>query len=397
MAIINYDGISGINSITSVGSDVKFYNAAGSASFTITPSGSGGATLGDVTVSSINSGPVSGTRNRIINGDMRIDQRNAVTMPSSSTPMYIVDRWQASHNSTGAIQVSKSGDYPSTFLSSLLYDVTTADTSIAASEYAQLVQPVEGFNVSDLAWGSASAQYVTLSFWVKSTTIGTYCANLRNKVTDRSYVAEYSVLSANTWEKKIITIPGDTSGTWDTDNTTGIFVSFTFATGTTYQTTANAWAAGNFIGTSNQVNLLASATNEIRITGVQLEPGTVATPFERRSYGQELALCQRYFQLAGNGAAGCAINATTIEFTEKFAVEMRAAPTLAWNTGKNARFRYSASDLTNGGSTSLANSGATAQGLWTQQLGYLGLTAYLPVTSRNNASDGLFITASAEL
>jgi hypothetical protein len=332
MTIINYDGISGINSITSVGSGVKFYNSTGASSFTITPSGTGGASLGDVVVSSINSGPVSGARNRIINGDMRIDQRNAVTTLSSNIPAFTVDRWQASHNSTGAIQVAKSGDYPSTFSSSLLYDVTTADTSIAAGEYAQIVQPVEGFNVSDLSWGSASAQYVTLSFWVKSTTIGTYCASLRNKVTDRSYVAEYSVSSANTWEKKIITIPGDTSGTWDTDNTTGIFVSFTFATGTTYQTTANAWAAGNFIGTSNQVNLLASATNEIRITGVQLEPGTVATPFERRSYGAELALCQRYYYQIGNSydfyARSPTVSATTyIPLIHEFPVIMRVAPT----------------------------------------------------------------------
>jgi len=327
MTIINYDGISGINSITSVGSGVKFYNSTGASSFTITPSGTGGASLGDVVVSSINSGPVSGARNRIINGDMRIDQRNAVTTLSSNIPAFTVDRWQASHNSTGAIQVAKSGDYPSTFSSSLLYDVTTADTSIAAGEYAQIVQPVEGFNVSDLSWGSASAQYVTLSFWVKSTTIGTYCASLRNKVTDRSYVAEYSVSSANTWEKKIITIPGDTSGTWDTDNTTGIFVSFTFATGTTYQTTANAWAAGNFIGTSNQVNLLASATNEIRITGVQLEPGTVATPFERRSYGAELALCQRYYYRFTK-SLGLSYTISTPLDRVQYPVTMRSAPTL---------------------------------------------------------------------
>ena len=393
MAIINYDGISGINSITSVGGGVKFYDTTGASSFTITPSGTGGATLGDVTVSSINSGPISGARNRIINGDMQIDQRNAVAISNS----YTVDRWQFFYSSTGAAQSAKSGDYPPTFSSSLLFDVTTADTSIASTEYALFVQPVEGFNVSDLAWGSASAQYVTLSFWIKSTTIGTYCVNLRNNDATRSYVAEYSVLVANTWEKKIITIPGDTSGTWLTDNSAGIRVCFTFATGTTYQTTANAWVAGNFIGTSNQVNLLANTANEARITGVQLEAGTVATPFERRSYGQELALCYRYYRkynstgttytAFGSGLSGGAASISRWGFNLDIPMRTTIVPSftncVGWNGGVggaiSASTNYSSTnfvdiDLTTSGMT--ATTGLIAKVLILSN-GYIELTSEL--------------------
>jgi hypothetical protein len=278
-------------------------------------------------LSSINGGPLAGTRNRIINGDMRIDQRAAIVTTNGA---YTVDRWQLGFATTGAMQCAQSSDAPASFSASLLFDVTTADTSIAAGEYGVLTQYIEGLNTSDLAWGTASAQTATLSFWVKSTTTGTYCVSFRNSGNNRSYVATYSVVSANTWEYKTITVPGDTSGTWLGTNAVGISILFSFAIGSTFQTTAGSWQAGNFLGTSAQTNLLASTANEIRITGVQLEPGTVATPFERRSYGQELALCQRYYEQI----YGVFMN-TPIYYPWTYKVTKRALPTFSTFSGSN--------------------------------------------------------------
>ena len=282
--------------------------------------------VSNIQTSAINGGPIAGARNRVINGDMRIDQRAAIV---TNTGSYPVDRWKLEFTTSGAVQSAQSNDFPTGFSASLLFDVTAADTSIAAGEYGVLSQYIEGLNASDLNWGTASAQTATLSFWVKSTTTGTYCVSFRNSSASRSYVATYSVASANTWEYKTITVPGDTSGTWLGTNGVGIIVAFCFATGSTFQTTAGAWQAGNFLGTSAQTNLLASTANEIRITGVQLEPGTVATPFERRSYGQELALCQRYYEVINYLPVGItyAPNGDTRHFTS-FATTKRVAPTM---------------------------------------------------------------------
>ena len=254
--------------------------------------------------SALNGGPLAGTRNRIINGDMRIDQRNAgaaVTV-NNSAAFYATDRWFGFGMTTaGVFTLNRSTSSPTGFTNSLAATCTTADASIAAGDRYFVNQAIEGFNAADLGFGAAGAQAVALSFWVQSSLTGTYCATLINSAGDRSYVAEYSIAVANTWEYKTIYIPGDTTGTWLSDNNIGVGVRFTLATGTTYQTTANAWAAGNFNATSNQVNWMSSSSSRtFRITGVQLEPGTVATPFERRSYGQELALCQRYFEKSHN-------------------------------------------------------------------------------------------------
>ena len=268
---------------------------------------------------------MSGFRNRIINGNCQIDQRAVV---ATTNDAYFTDRWQVSASTTGAYQCSQSSDAPTGFAHSLVFDVTTADTSIAASEFAIIQQHIEGSSISDLSWGSASAQTVTLSFSVKATTTGTYCVALRNSANNRAYVAEYSVVSANTWERKTITISGDTSGTWLTTNGRGISVSFSFAAGSTYQTTAGSWQAGNFLGTSSQTNLLALTSNEIRVTGVQLEPGPAATPFEARPIGTELALCQRYYaQLTGVDTLPVTANVTNGRGFIKFPQTMRVAPT----------------------------------------------------------------------
>jgi hypothetical protein len=286
--------------------------------------------------SALNGGPLAGTRNRIINGDMRIDQRNAgaaVTV-NNSAAFYATDRWFGFGMTTaGVFTLNRSTSSPTGFTNSLAATCTTADASIAAGDRYFVNQPIEGFNAADLGFGAAGAQAVALSFWVQSSLTGTYCAALVNSAGNRSYVAEYSITVANTWEYKTIYIPGDTTGTWLSDNGIGVGVRFTLATGTTYQTTANAWAAGNFNATSNQVNWMSSSSSRtFRITGVQLEPGTVATPFERRSYGQELALAQRYYQVFGDlnlTISGRSTNASTTVMPIVFRTTMRTAPTVA--------------------------------------------------------------------
>jgi len=266
-------------------------------------------------------------RNRIINGDMRVFQRGANATTNAS---YSVDRWALGFTSTGTTQLGQSQLFPTGFTDSLIFDVGTADTSIAAGEHAFMYQPIEGNNIFDLSWGGASAKSVTLSFWVYTTTIGTFCVALRNSPATLSYIAEYTVNVANTWEYKTVTVPGPTTGTWATNNATGLIVAFTVAVGTTFQTTANAWNAGNFLGTSNQVNLLADAANAFRVTGVQLEVGTVATPFERQLYNAQLAQCQRYFQLMDMGYVyGYATSGNQITSNYTFPVAMRTTATIA--------------------------------------------------------------------
>jgi hypothetical protein len=227
--------------------------------------------------------------------------------------------------------VSQSTDVPNnTFQSSYKVDVTTVDSSIAADDRASIQQNIEGYNVRDLI-GTTFA----FSFWVKSPKTGTHCVTFRNSGLDRSFVKEYTVISANSWEYKTLTISGGliTAGTWNWTNGTGLNVMFALAAGTTFQTTADAWQTGNFLATANQVNVMDNTANDFFITGVQLEPGTVATPFERRIFGQELALCQRYYYASTTNSttrrrwAGSTASAYLAhELT--FPVTMRDTPTI---------------------------------------------------------------------
>jgi len=235
-------------------------------------------------------------KNKIINGAMTIAQRGT-SFPAVAGNTYTVDRWKAlaGNTSTAVVTASLQSDAPSTneFQNSIRLTVTTADTSIAAGDVWGISQEVEGFNVRDLI-----GKTFTLSFWVRSSKTGAHCVSFRNGVADRSYVAEYSILSANTWEFKTITVSGGliTAGTWNWTNGTGLSAGFCMASGVTFQTAPNAWQTGNFLATSNQVNCLDTIGNIFAITGVQLEVGPVATNFEHRPIGQELALCQRYFE-----------------------------------------------------------------------------------------------------
>ena len=296
-------------------------NTSGAMSFTSDPS-----------ITSLNGGALAGTRNRIINGDMRIAQRGTSFASTGFSGIFTLDRWRTGGGgSTAVATISQSTDTPNnTFLNSLRVQVTTADTSVGSTDLALLVQSIEGHNVRDLIGNT-----FTLSFWVKSPKTGTHCACIRNDGQDRSYVLEYTVSVANTWEYKTLTIIGGliTAGTWNWTNGEGISIGFTLMCGSTYQTTANAWQTGSFSGTANQVNIVDNTANNFYITGVQLEAGSVATPFERRSYGQELALCQRYYQTVRLGSYNNNASSITIGGSITFPVKPRATPTMALLSG----------------------------------------------------------------
>jgi hypothetical protein len=281
--------------------------------------------------------PISSVmRNRIINGAMVIDQRNAgVAVTTNDT--FPVDRFRLSFaNSTGAFSAQQTTTAPAGFVNSLKYTTTTADASLGATEYAILYQAIEGLNIADLGWGTASAKSVTLSFWVRSSVTGTFGGSLRNSAGNRSYPFTYTISAANTWEYETITIAGDTSGTWLTTNGVGIYLSFGMGVGSTLAGTAGAWAAANYIGATGAVNLIATLNADLYITGVQLEKGTQATSFEYRQYGQELALCQRYYQqVAGPNnyrVFGQFYNTTAGRVFCPAYVPFRAAPTITVTT-----------------------------------------------------------------
>jgi hypothetical protein len=300
-------------------------------------------TSSTVQLTSINDGPLAGNRNRIINGDMRIDQRNNGSSVTTNEALP-VDRWKQQMSGGGVFTSNRSTVAPTGFINSLLATVSTADASIAAADFYNFNQRIEGFNVDNLGFGTANAQTVTLSFWVRSSATGTFAGCLSNSAANRSYTFTYSISTANTWEYKTVTIPGDTSGTWLINSGIGIRVVFDLGGGSDSQGTANAWQSGFKSATAAAVKLISTLNATWQITGVQLEPGTVATPFERRPIGTELALCQRYFYRQDNymgqaapfdneasGAVGQSSDTANVyRAVCRHPVEMRGTPTVTF-------------------------------------------------------------------
>ena len=277
-----------------------------------------------------------GFRNRIINGDMRIDQRNAGASVTAVNGDYTIDRWRAISGAASKFSIGRSagGVTPPTSFTNYLGLTSLSAYTVGASETFAVRQPIEGFNTADLGWGTANAQAVTLSFWVRSSLTGTFGATLRNSAQDRTYPLTYTVSAANTWEFKTANIAGDTSGTWLTNNGIGIELQFSIGAGSSVSGgTANAWNAGSFQSPSGCVSVVGTNGATFYITGVQLEAGTVASPFERRDYGRELMMCQRYYYAFNvsigpeyENSAGAIPAATRVSFP----TTMRATPTIAF-------------------------------------------------------------------
>ena len=283
-------------------------------------------------------------KNRIINGAMIVDQRNAgANVASNNNTIYSVDRYSYFTNGSATGTLAQSSNSPVGFSASLLYTITSGSAS-GASTRAQLIQKIEGYNTADFGWGSVNAKTITLSFWVRSSLTGTFGGTIQNSAQDRSYPFTYTINSANTWEYETITIPGDTSGTWvGATNGTGLLVYWDMGCGSTLQGTAGAWATGDYRGAIGSTSVVATTGATWALTGVQLERGSTASSFEYRPYGQELALCQRYFYAPTNRNGSVVIRiSTTTNYTVP--VSMRATPTLSvygvggWTGGTSGKY-----------------------------------------------------------
>jgi hypothetical protein len=288
---------------------------------TITASGGSGALVGF---------PINGFKNRIINGAMVIDQRNAGASVTPADGAYTLDRWQygATQASKFTAQQNAGSVTPPTGFKNYLGMTVASAVSVGAGDYFQVLQSIEGFNAADLGWGAAGASTVTLSFWVRSSLTGTFGGALTNSAFSRGYPFTYTISAANTWEQKTVTIAGDTSGTWLTTNGIGISVRFGLGVGSTYSGTAGSWAGSGYVSATGATSVVGTNGATFYITGVQLEKGSTATSFDYRPYGTELALCQRYYQISGNGL-GRWNSATTCEVSISLPVQMRSAPAVS--------------------------------------------------------------------
>ena len=284
---------------------------------------------GSVNISGGTLSPQTGFKNRLINGNMVLNQRGVGAQVPLAPGVYLVDRWIYNANqSTRYNAVAATASAPNGFTTYLSYTSTGA-FSPAAGDWQAVEQRIEGFNFSDMGWGTASAQTVTVSFVVRSSLTGTFSGSINNADTTRSYPFNFTISAANTWETKSVTIAGDTTGTWLTNNGIGASVRFNLGTGSTYLATAGAWTGTQTFGATGSVNVSGTSGATFWLTGVQLERGSVATPFEFRSIGDEFLLCQRYYQKCNSVQAATVFNnELAVVCALGVKVEMRADPTI---------------------------------------------------------------------
>jgi hypothetical protein len=276
-------------------------------------------------------------KNRIINGDMTISQRNGTSsVAGNNTGAFTLDRWRYFNTQINKFTVQQNAGSvtPPPGFTNYLGVTSSSAYSIISSDYFDITQPIEGFNIADLAWGTANAQPVTVSFWVRSSLTGTFGGSVTNSGYNRSYPFPYTISAANTWEYKTITIPGDTTGTWLTDNSRGIELEFGLGNGSANSGTANTWQSGWAASPTGAVSVVGTNGATFYITGVQLEKGTVATSFDYLPYGTELQLCLRYFELGRFlQNSGSSSNFPFYETTALFTVEKRATPSMSTISG----------------------------------------------------------------
>ena len=348
-------------------------------------SGTNGVTFPDSSLQAAAASPYV-LKNRIINGDMRIDQRNAgasKTITADST--YTLDRWmcEVSQASKFSVQQDAGAVTPPTGFNDYLGVTSLSSYSVGTSDYFTVMQKIEGYNVADLDFGKATAKTITISFWVRSSLTGTFGGSIGNSAENRSYPFSYTISAANTWEQKTVTIAGDTTGTWLVTNGRGLNVRFSLGMGSTFTDTANAWTTkANVYSATGATSVVGTNGATFYITGVQLEVGSTATPFERRLYNQELANCQRYCLRLNSGnfytPYGFVTNTSSTGglMVVTFPTTMRATPTLT-TTGPNRIISGSVNNSVS--SISLGDGGPTAvycdyvsTGLTIGQSGFIG-------------------------
>ena len=253
---------------------------------------------------------LQGFRNRIINGAMVIDQRNAGASVTANDGTFSVDRWKcvATANGKFSMQQNAGSVTAPVEFNNYLGVTSTSAYAVLTGDFFCIGQQIEGFNFADMAWGTANAKTVTLSFQVYSSLTGTFGGTLTNSAGNRSYPFSYSIPAANTWTSISVTVAGDTTGTWvGATNGTAVQIRFGLGAGASYSGTANAWAGTYYNQPTGTVSVVGTNGATFYITGVQLEVGSVATPFERRDYGRELIMCQRYYQQIKGERAGVRI------------------------------------------------------------------------------------------
>jgi hypothetical protein len=368
--------------------------------------GSLGVTFNDASLQPAAASPYV-LKNKIINGAMVIDQRNAGASVNNGTgTVYTLDRW-ASYGGTSnkfSIQQDAGGVTPPVGFNDYLGITSSSAYAVPAGESYQISQLIEGYNIADLAWGTANAKTVTLSFWVRSSLTGTFGGALQNGSFNYSYPFSYTILSANTWEFKTITIAGPTAGTWNVTTAIGIVVNFGLGIGSTYSGTAGAWAAVNYGSATGAVSVVGTNGATFYITGVQLEQNTSATPFERRLYNQELANCQRYYEKSYNTDVAIAtvtsvslkyssgmVGSTTTSFLSDgltYRVTKRGTPTITFYDGAG-----------NSGKCNRESFGVTTTNNSTVAVSYEGLNNAVVFSSGSAAGNSIsyHYTISAEL
>jgi len=285
------------------------------------------ANIGSIADSSL------GFRNRIINGAMVIDQRNAGASVTPAASTYTLDRWRLGASVASKVSVQQSSTAPIGFNYSTLITTVSAYT-FGANEEVNFSQRIEGYNIADLGWGTADAKTITVSFWVRSSLTGAFGGVIKNTAATRSYPFTYTISTANTWEQKSITIAGDTTGTWETTSSAGINVQFCLGAGSSISGTAGAWAAANLASATGATSVVGTSGATFYITGVQLEKGSTATSFDYRPYGTEYQLCQRYYSQGSvvptyNGAA----LSVTMPAFNFYGQPMRISPTVTAANG----------------------------------------------------------------
>ena len=305
---------------------------------------SAGLTASGVTSASLDStAQYYGFKNRIINGAMVIDQRNAGASVSGTTGVYTLDRWKVQNNSGAArfnVQQNAGSVTPPAGFKNYLGITSTSSYSVAATDIIAIQQFIEGYNIADLAWGTASAVTVTLSFWVRSSLTGTFGGSVvEGSAGSALYPFTYTISAANTWEQKTVTIAGPTIGTWNSTNGAGIQLLFSMGTGSTFTGTAGAWTTSSFYAPTGATSVVGTNGATFYITGVQLEKGSTATSFDYRPYGTELALCQRYYQFVNTGGTalgagfyGSILTGNPAYYVINFPVAFRAGPTIVAST-----------------------------------------------------------------
>jgi len=321
---------------------------------------------------------------------MVIDQRNNGASVTPANGTFSVDRWAAeiSQASKFSFQQNAGSVTPPAGFTNYLGVTSLSAYTVGSGEVFNLYQRIEGLNISDLAWGTASAATVTLSFWVRSSLTGTFGGAIQNNGNDRSYPFAFTINAANTWEQKSITIPGDTTGTWLTTNGIGIRLRFSLGTGSTVSGTAGAWAGSDFRSATGATSVVGTNGATFYITGVQLERGSTATSFDYRPYGTELALCQRYYYRNAPGAAnrvfaaGQAFTTAAAGIQVPFPVSMRDRPTALEQSGTASDYKV----LNSAGTDIACSAVPTFNAATSNIMGWVAMTVASGLTAGNGTS-----------